>query len=129
MGDQFKSDGRLQGSEDVKTIPCSGGICNIPVKAPQFALVFLDSSTAVDQTVATKTFMTSVATRLGGGPYLFAPGEVATSNGRGGAQELFNLGGTSQGKHNGAGSQVVYRGGLVALVAALVSGAWLVFVR
>ncbi|KAG8878335.1 hypothetical protein FRB97_002589 [Tulasnella sp. 331] len=103
MGDQFKSDGRLQGAEQIITIQCPNGICPIPVKAPQFALVFLDGvNPVVNPTQATQTFSTSVLTKLHGGTVVVPPAVLSTSNGRGGAQELFNIGGSSPGKISGA---------------------------
>lgn len=103
MGDEFKSDGRLQGAEQIITIQCSNGVCTIPVKAPQFALVFLDGVSGIaNPTQATQTFSTSVQTKIHGGTVIVPPSVLSTSNGRGGAQELFNIGGSSPGRPSGA---------------------------
>lgn len=96
MGDQYGSDGRLTGTESTQTITCSAGVCNIPLKAPSFALVLLDGVNAVaNPTEATQTFATSVQTKLSGGTVVVPPSVLSTSNGRGGSQEIFNVGGTS----------------------------------
>lgn len=130
MGDQFGSDGRLQGQEQTDTVQCTGGTCTVTVKAPQFALVFLDNQDAIDPGLSTQTWATSVTTKLGG-IAIVAPSILATSNGRGGAQEAFNVGGTSSGSKNyvsGAQRRVLVSGGLAGVVAMIV-GAWAVLGR
>ncbi|KAG8908254.1 Endochitinase 1 [Tulasnella sp. 403] len=120
MGDQFTSDGRLQGQENTVVIQCAGS-CNIPVKAPQFALVFLDSNDNIDPVLSTQTWATTTQTKLVGAA-LVPPSVLATSNGRGGAQEAFNFGGTSQGAaKSSAEVRAVVKGG-VAVFLGLVSG-------
>ncbi|KAG8985974.1 hypothetical protein FRB90_004327 [Tulasnella sp. 427] len=130
LGDQFGSDGRLQGQEQTQTIQCNGGTCTVPVKAPQFALVYLDNQSAIDPGLAAQTWATSVATKLVG-TVAVDPSILATSNGRGGAQEAFNIGGTSSGSKNyvsAARRNVLVNGGLVGIVAML-AGAWAVLGR
>lgn len=103
MGDAFNSDGRLQGTESIQTIQCNGGVCNIPVKAPQFALVLFDVKDSIaDPAAATQTFATTIATRLGAATIVVPASVLAVSNGRGGSQELLNIGGTSPGKSSDA---------------------------
>ncbi|KAJ1300657.1 hypothetical protein OPQ81_002305 [Rhizoctonia solani] len=86
----YTSDGRLQNSLDVVTIPCSNGSCRIPMRAPSFALVFLSDVVLNEMTPtgpATETFPTTVTTRKHGHIFI-DPSVLATSNGDGGAQEL-----------------------------------------
>ncbi|KAG8899841.1 hypothetical protein FRC00_000841, partial [Tulasnella sp. 408] len=56
MGDQFGSDGRLQGQEQTQTVQCNAGSCSVTVKAPQFALVFLDNQDSIDPVESTETW-------------------------------------------------------------------------
>ncbi|KIO19384.1 hypothetical protein M407DRAFT_246176 [Tulasnella calospora MUT 4182] len=55
MGDQFGPDGRLQGEEQTQTVQCNAGTCTVTVKAPQFALVFLDNQDSVGSGLSTQT--------------------------------------------------------------------------
>ncbi|KIO17277.1 glycoside hydrolase family 79 protein [Tulasnella calospora MUT 4182] len=112
MGDQFGSDGRLRGEEQTQTVQCNAGTCTVTVKAPQFALVFLDNQDTIDPGLSTQTIL-------------------ATSNGRGGAQEAFNVGGTSSGSQVYASSaqKRVFVTGVLAGVVAMVVGAWAVLAR
>ncbi|KAG9013661.1 hypothetical protein FRB94_001223 [Tulasnella sp. JGI-2019a] len=122
LGDQFASDGRLQGAEDIITIQCTNGICTVPVKAPQFALVLLDGIDSIPNPVqATQTFATSVQTKIHGGTIIVPPSVLATSNGRGGSQELFNIGGSSSGSAKSEATAVRAAVGMVLL--GVVSGA------
>jgi len=125
MGDQFASDGRLHGPETTVSIQCSGGVCTVPVKAPQLAVVFLDGQDSVNPTLSTQTFPTTVATKLQG-TVVVPPSILATSNGRGGAQELFNIGQTSHGSIKNEGQRRAILGsGIIAVLAVVLSGVWL----
>ncbi|KAG8936126.1 hypothetical protein FRC03_011160 [Tulasnella sp. 419] len=128
MGDQFESDGRLKGTPVTETIQCVSGVCNVPVKAPGFALVFLTSDgVQVDPAQATVTFAATVATdRIGS--ILIDPQALATSNGRGGAQEAFNIGGTSFNKHSSASTQTQI-GVAISLSLGMLAGLMLLFSR
>jgi hypothetical protein len=120
MGDEFGSDGRLQGTEQIITVTCNNGMCNIPVKAPQFALVLLDGTNPISNPAeATATFATSVQTKLSGATVYVPPSVLATSNGRGGAQELFNLGGPSSGKSQHSGAMALKAAVGTVLVGAI----------
>jgi len=64
MGDQFGSDGRMIGDVDVKTITCVEQICDIPVKAPSLAIVYLSQQALAEVTPAegVQTFAVTAAT-------------------------------------------------------------------
>lgn len=98
MGEQFNSDGRLQGEAFTETIQCPADTgCAIRVPAPGAALVFL-SQTAQDESLnpaLTQTFPTTFYSQ--GGPTVDQQ-VLQTSNGRGGPGEKgLPLGGTSHG--------------------------------
>jgi hypothetical protein len=101
LGDSLKSDGRMNGTLDVKTIQCdqNANTCTIPVPAPAFALVFLnaDSLKAVSPT-STITFATT-ATGAGNNIYI-DPNMLATSNGHAGMENV--RGATSPGSISAA---------------------------
>jgi hypothetical protein len=120
MGDQFASDGRLQGTQQTETIMCTDGICNVPLKAPSFALVFLtpEALTGASPAQATQTFATTVTTKLAG-TAIVAPEVLETSFGRGGAQEQFNFGSTSFDIPNAASA---LKGGIASVIIALAGG-------
>ncbi|GBE86864.1 glycoside hydrolase family 79 protein [Sparassis latifolia] len=62
FGPLFRSDSRLQGNQDVKTVQCdqSAGVCQVSVPAPGFALVFLSSTVLEESTPSsTATFATT----------------------------------------------------------------------
>ncbi|KAH7333658.1 hypothetical protein B0J17DRAFT_676342 [Rhizoctonia solani] len=87
----YASDGRLQNQLDIVTIPCSNGLCRVPMRAPSFALVYLSDQELNEITPigsATETFPTTVTTRRHDHAFI-DPSVLATSNGDGGAQELF----------------------------------------
>ncbi|KAG8903391.1 hypothetical protein FRC01_009212, partial [Tulasnella sp. 417] len=119
------SDGRLQGAEQTQTVQCNPGTCSVTVKAPQFALVFLDNQDSIDPLESTQTWPTSVATKLGG-TAVVDPSVLATSNGRGGAQEAFNIGGTSSGSqvYSSGAQRTVFASGALAGVVAMVDTSW-----
>ncbi|CAE6486676.1 unnamed protein product [Rhizoctonia solani] len=87
----YVSDGRLQNQLDIVTIPCSNGSCRVPMRAPSFTLVYLSDQELNEITptgVAAQTFPTTVTTRRYSHVFV-DPSVLATSNGDGGAQELF----------------------------------------
>ena len=105
FGDNFASDGRLQGTESIQTISCSPpGTCTIPVPAPCAALVFLSSSSSAlteHSGSASRTFPTTVLTRTMGTATV-DPAVLATSNGHTGMDAKSELGSTSKGSFSGA---------------------------
>ncbi|KDQ55999.1 glycoside hydrolase family 79 protein [Jaapia argillacea MUCL 33604] len=122
FGDKLSSDGRLQGTEDVQTVPCNNGACPIKVTAPGLALVFLSNTAYSDSAPSTtQTFATTAYTKTQHTATVAAT-VLATSNGHSGSSR--QLGSTSKGSTGGAGvgKQI---SGLVALVA-MVAGAWTV---
>ncbi|KAG9126712.1 hypothetical protein FRC07_002297, partial [Ceratobasidium sp. 392] len=70
LGETFHaSDGRMMGNLDIQTVPCQGGSCRVPMKAPSFALVFLNDQALNDITptgAAAQTFATTATTRRHG---------------------------------------------------------------
>lgn len=105
FGANFESDGRLQGSESIQTVPCTAGTCTIRVPAPGAALVFLSSAGTMDIAGGpTQTFPTTARTKTKN-TLTMDPRVLATSNGHGGPSEVHPLGSTSQGRQlleNGA---------------------------
>ncbi|KAJ7884879.1 glycoside hydrolase family 79 protein [Mycena leptocephala] len=97
FGGNFESDGRLQGTEDVQTVP-----------APGFALVFLSDSAQTETSGAPSvTFATTALQRRIILVPTIATSVLATSNGHGGKDDPLNfqneLGSTSRGsKKSGA---------------------------
>jgi hypothetical protein len=100
FGDNFQSDGRLQGTPDVQTVNCNtGNTCTIKVPAPSFALVFLTSSALSAVSGGTQTYPTTVMTRTRNTVYI-DPSVLATSNGDYGFQN--KMGTTSVGSSSNA---------------------------
>ncbi|KAG6915354.1 hypothetical protein DXG01_012005 [Tephrocybe rancida] len=100
FGDNFASDGRPIGNENITTVPCDAttNLCSIRVPAPSYALVFLtDASLSEPGTAATTTFATTVQTRTRN-TVTVDQAVLATSNGGYGKK----LGSTSAGSSNGA---------------------------
>ncbi|KAF7318883.1 Glycoside hydrolase family 79 protein [Mycena chlorophos] len=97
LGAMHEVDGRLSNALDVVTINCdtSANTCAIPVKAPQFALVFLKQ----EENIATVTYSTSTYTNTRY-TVTVASSVLATSNGMSGAD--WELGSTSSGSNNAA---------------------------
>jgi hypothetical protein len=80
------------GQQDIQTITCNGGSCQVNVPAPSFALVFLsDQALSESNTGAAQTFSTSVKTKLHNTATV-DPSVLATSNGHKG---FANHGGTT----------------------------------
>ncbi|KAF9529921.1 hypothetical protein CPB83DRAFT_851818 [Crepidotus variabilis] len=101
LGNKFQSDGRFKGALNVTTIACGGQGCTIPVPAPGFALVFMDSTEEV-VTIgqATQTFATTAHTNAHN-TAASDPTAVASSNGHSGADREGRLDSTNYGKVNG----------------------------
>lgn len=123
MGGQFGSDGRLQGTQNTVTIQCdqTNNQCIVPVRAPEFALVFLTDDAMTRSSPpdpsSTLTFATTALTKKGG-HVVIDPSVLATMNGEGGPGQRY-LGSTGKGTliNNGAPSSLVIPalGSLVAL--------------
>ncbi|KAG2052586.1 glycoside hydrolase family 79 protein [Suillus hirtellus] len=100
FGGPFSSDGRLNGTLDIQTIPCdqTNNVCRVKVPAPGFALVFLtDNALSESDQTSTMTFPTTAYTNLHGGPTItIDPSVLATSNGEKGFANA--LAGTSKGR-------------------------------
>ncbi|KAI0299017.1 glycoside hydrolase family 79 protein [Multifurca ochricompacta] len=102
FGNNFESDGRLQGNQNVTTVHCdqTANTCSIPVPAPGFALVFLTSAalSAISPS-STATYPTTALTRTGNTIYI-DPSLLATSNGHSGMENV--RGATSPGSSSAA---------------------------
>ncbi|KAG6864520.1 hypothetical protein C0991_008982 [Blastosporella zonata] len=118
FGENFGSDGRPMGTENITTIQCdtTNNVCTIPVPAPSYALVFL-TSTSLDEpgAEASMTFPTTVQTKTRN-TVTIDQAVLATSNGGYGKQ----LGSTSAGSNNGAAPSGMVPG--MVTVMALASG-------
>ncbi|KAI0060119.1 glycoside hydrolase family 79 protein [Artomyces pyxidatus] len=125
FGNNFESDGRLNGNLDVQTVQCdqTNNVCNIKVPAPSVAVVFLTpqalSEVTADNTV---TFPTSVQTRTVNTIFI-DPSAIETSNGHWGMED--HVGATSFGHKNGAAALREVMPGVLA-VFALAAGAYVV---
>ena len=108
LGANFQSDGRLQGEENVVTVPCDSATntCTIRVPAPGFALVFLNDKAYTDSVPAgnTLTFATTAITKTVNTATI-DPKVLETSNGHSGKDRV-NMRSTSKGSSvvNGATS-------------------------
>lgn len=128
MGDNFASDGRLEGTESIQTVSCSTpGTCTIGVPAPCAALVFLATSDLTENSgAASQTFPTTTLTRTVGTATV-NPSVLATSNGHTGMDAQDELGSTSHGSFvNGAlgMTQLSFRGLVGSIVLGLVVWMW-----
>ncbi|KAI0289638.1 hypothetical protein BC826DRAFT_914159 [Russula brevipes] len=96
LGNNFESDGRLQGNPDIQTVNCDtqANTCQVKVSAPSFALVFLTDAALAAVSSATLTFPTSIAARTVASAYI-DPFVLANSNGDYGFQN--KKGATSSG--------------------------------
>ncbi|KAJ7634683.1 glycoside hydrolase family 79 protein [Roridomyces roridus] len=115
LGTIHEVDGRFKNDLNIVTISCdtSANTCVIPVPAPAFALVFMQT----EESIGTATFPT---TTVKGGTATVPPAVLATSNGMSGAD--WQLGSTSDEKsagHPRLGTDVLrgvlFAVGLVAL--------------
>ncbi|KAK0192626.1 hypothetical protein F5146DRAFT_1136454 [Armillaria mellea] len=106
FGDNFASDGRIQGDEDIQTVGCdqSGNICSIYVPAPGFALVFLtdEALSESEGEGEAQTFPTTATTKMDNTATV-DPAVLATSNGHHAAVD--GLGSTSRGSSNATSKQ------------------------
>ncbi|KAF8596582.1 hypothetical protein BDV93DRAFT_542700 [Ceratobasidium sp. AG-I] len=132
LGDQFGSDGRMQGELVTETIPCdtAAGTCTVTVKAPSIVLAFLNDQTLADSSPPAEgpqTFATTAATRLRNTATI-DQAILATSNGRGGGHYGGGmLGSTSEGSVSAAWRVAVP--GFVALVGGALGAAFVAYVR
>jgi hypothetical protein len=121
-GDQFSSDGRPVGDEQVTTINCdqSNNVCKVPVYAPSVALVFLsdaaqtenagEPSTTYSTTAVTKLFNTATVD----------PAVLATSNGE--KDSALKLGSTSKGSASSAQGTRANLPGLGVILSMMFGG-------
>lgn len=109
------------------TINCDAGTCVVPVPAPGFALVFLDSAAEqVNTGQATHTFATTARTKTHNTATV-DPIALATSNGHSGMNRDEGFGSTSLGSASAAsGRRMMVVESLVTLGAALVASVWVV---
>lgn len=118
LGNKFKVDGRMKGELNVVNIDCDQGAnaCQIPVKAPGFALVFVaDPTSPHDESI--HTFETTAYTKAINTATV-DPEVLATSNGQSG-KEREKLGSTSFGSVNAAEGLRALVPGLSVLAATL----------
>lgn len=82
FGNNFESDGRLQGTPVVQTVNCNtdDNTCQVKVPAPSFALVFLSDVALIAVSSSTLTFPTTAVTRTRNTVYI-DPSLLANSNG------------------------------------------------
>lgn len=119
----YASDGRLENTLEVVTVPCTNGTCRVRMRAPSFALVFLTDQALNDVTPtgpAAQTFATTVTTHRRGRVFV-DPSVLATSNGDGGAQELLKAKWQATSQRSASGAVRV--GVSAGLVLGLVVGA------
>ncbi|RDB17658.1 Beta-glucuronidase [Hypsizygus marmoreus] len=123
FGGIFQSDGRLQGTENITTITCdqTNNVCQIPVPAPAFALVFLTDDAFTENSGAPSTTFPTTAQTKTRNTVTIDPAVLATSNGHSGMGKD-KLGSTSAGSISAASGLRHSLGGGVTLMA-LVSGA------
>lgn len=116
------------GTENITSVPCgttTPGVCTIRVPAPGAALVFLAGRGAAMDTAGapSATFSTSSVTKAHN-TVTIASSVLATSNGRGGANQ--QLGSTSSGSVKSAAESARRRalgvGGVVVLGVAVAVG-------
>ena len=92
LGDNFKSDGRLQGELNVVNIPCDAttNACTVAVPAPGFALVFLNDQSYADSSPSgpTVTFATSAIAKTINTATI-DPQVLETSNGHSGKDRTY----------------------------------------
>ncbi|KAH8977188.1 hypothetical protein EDB86DRAFT_3007728 [Lactarius hatsudake] len=123
LGNQFQSDGRLQGNLDVQTVNCdtTAGTCQVKVPAPSFALVFLtDSAFSAVTPDVPLTYSTSAVTRTANTIFI-DPSMLATSNGHYGMED--KKGATSFGSSSGGrslGDTLMSGSFVLASIAAII---------
>jgi hypothetical protein len=105
LGPGYESDGRFQGTLDIKTFPCDAvsNSCKVTVPAPSMALVFLteEALKSSANSEEAQTFATSSITKTRN-TVTIDPGALATSNGMNGKSR--QLGSTSKGGLKNAAS-------------------------
>ncbi|KAI9512152.1 hypothetical protein F5148DRAFT_100808 [Russula earlei] len=115
FGNNFESDGRLQGTSNIQTVNCNtqANTCSIKVSAPSFALVFLTTASLQDVSTSTLTFPTTVTTARN--TVYINPSVLANSNGDYGFQN--KKGTTSIGSSSDARSLRQALSGSIALIS------------
>ncbi|KAF8995399.1 hypothetical protein BDQ17DRAFT_1365778 [Cyathus striatus] len=119
FGGTFEADGRLSGDLDIVTIQCDtvNNTCPIPLKAPDFALVFLSEDSVLELGQATQTYATTAYTKTANTASVDAS-LLATSNGHSESNRK-NLGSTSSGSVNAAEGTRGYLPGALALLSVV----------
>ncbi|KAK0203721.1 hypothetical protein DFS33DRAFT_1431561 [Desarmillaria ectypa] len=110
FGDNFASDGRIQGEEDIKTVGCdqSGNICSIYVQAPGFALVFLtDDALSESEGREAQSFSTIAVTTLYNTATILDPAVLVTSNGHHAVLDGLGWASTSPGSNDATSKQLL----------------------
>ncbi|KAJ3493949.1 hypothetical protein NLJ89_g10909 [Agrocybe chaxingu] len=118
FGNKYEVDGRLRGELNVTTIQCdrTANVCQVPVKAPGFALVFMEDDEAISIGQATQTFATTARTRSHNTATVDQQ-VLATSNGHSGKDRALNgIGSTSVGSVSAATRLRLLRGVLTVVV-------------
>ncbi|TEB33970.1 hypothetical protein FA13DRAFT_124465 [Coprinellus micaceus] len=125
FGNNFEADGILKGDLDVVTIDCSvsENRCNIPLRAPSFAVVFMASDEVTGVGQATATFATTAHTKARNTATV-DPAVLATSNGHS-YQDRKNLGSTSHGSVTGHGVPQRAISAVAILTSMAVGGAFI----
>ncbi|TEB29048.1 glycoside hydrolase family 79 protein [Coprinellus micaceus] len=121
FGNNFEADGLLKGDHNATTVHCdvSANVCRIPLRAPSFALVFMDS-TSPEVGQATATYSTTAYTKQHN-TLKVDPTSLAVSNGHSGKDRV-KMGSTSPGSvvaPNGASTPYYATGGGVSLLLSL----------
>lgn len=121
-GGSYSSDGRLHGNVSTTTIPCNGGVCDIPVPAPAIALVFLSDQALADSSpheglgTAASGFTTTI---IGTGSATVAVGALETSNGQNGPDGM-------DGRNNRATGGAAGRADVRGVVGVMGVAVWVV---
>ncbi|KJA24887.1 glycoside hydrolase family 79 protein [Hypholoma sublateritium FD-334 SS-4] len=127
LGGQFEVDGRFKGDLSVQKISCdtTANACVVPVPAPGFALVFMDTTEpAVSFGTATQTFATTAHTKSHN-TATADPAVLATSNGHSAENRAGELGSTSPGSASSSGARrAAVASGLAGIVAACAGALW-----
>jgi len=112
------------GQEDIQTVNCVGGSCQVKVPAPSFALVFLsdDALSGADKG-GEQTFSTSIHTKTQH-TVTVDPSVLATSNGHMGMAN--QLGTTSKGSGTNAAFGLSQALPSIAMLVSLVAGSLVV---
>lgn len=69
MGNTYQVDGRFKGDLNVTTVPCNQNACTVPLPAPGFALIFIDTTSSSNVQLlgigqATQTYATTRRTNI-----------------------------------------------------------------